>query len=245
MVWDLYDELIAEVPADLTVGECLIGLRWSLLRSRTTGMAMTPVGEELRIDAASGIAGMPVRRLAQWVKSWNPLEATLGLAAINSVLNTPEQVAGMGGRMASPPEDANPFDCLQEEMRGKRVAVVGHFPHLERLAGICHLSVLERRPLPGEYPDWACEELLPRQDFVFITAVTLVNKTLPRLLELSRGAFVVLLGPSTPLTPTLFRHGVDLLAGTVVVDPEPVWRVVKEGGCRELFKCGTQRVRLG
>lgn len=243
-MWAIYDELLAAVPPDLRVGECLIGLRWTLVRSKTVGMAMTPLEGYSSIHLAGRIAGMPVHRLAELVKSWNPFEATLGLAAINSVLNAPEPGAGTYARSLAVEKQTNPFDYLKDEMRGKRVAVVGHFPNLEELAGSCHLSVLERHPRAGEFPDPACEYLLPHQDFVFITATTLVNKTLPRLLELSHRAYVVLVGPSTPLTPLMFRHGIHLLAGTVVVDPKAVWQVVQEGGCRELFKCGTQRVRL-
>ena len=38
-----------------------------------------------------------MRELAQYVKSWNPYEASLGLAAINSALNSPEQVRNSAG----------------------------------------------------------------------------------------------------------------------------------------------------
>jgi uncharacterized protein len=41
-MWEIYDELIAEVPTDLRVSECLVGLHWTLIRSKTTGMALTP-----------------------------------------------------------------------------------------------------------------------------------------------------------------------------------------------------------
>lgn len=77
--------------------------------------------------------------------------------------------------------------------------------------GICDLVVLERRPLPGDYPDPASEYLLSDWEYVFITGTTIINKTLPRLLELCRGSKIILTGPSTPLTPALFRHGIDVL----------------------------------
>jgi uncharacterized protein len=73
------------------------------------------------------------------------------------------------------------FTSLREEMCGKKVAVVGHFQGLERIAEICNLSVLERRPQPGDYPDPACEYILREQEVVIITASTLINNTMPRL----------------------------------------------------------------
>ena len=63
----------------------------------------------------------------------------------------------------------------------------------------------ERRPLGGDLPDQAGEYLLGRQDCVCITGSAVANKTLPRLLELSRSAYVVLVGPSVPLAPLWFE----------------------------------------
>ncbi|RPJ85231.1 MAG: hypothetical protein EHM13_01745, partial [Acidobacteria bacterium] len=52
-----------------------------------------------------------------------------------------------------------------------------------------------------------------------ITGSTLVNHTLDGLLALaSPGAFVILMGPSTPLSPVLFDHGVHVVAGAVIED---------------------------
>ena len=53
---------------------------------------------------------------------------------------------------------------------------------------------------------------------MFITGSALVNKTLPRLLELSRDAYTILTGPSVPLCPALLDLGVDRLAGMAVRD---------------------------
>jgi len=252
-MWKIYDELIAAVPADLHVTGCLIGLHWTLVRSRAVGMALTPFDSHDAIgvhgvSAVSGIgekvAGMSLRRLAEYVKSWNPFEATLGLAAINSVLNSPEEIEKLLGRPPEGGERNSAFIYYAKRLRGKKVTVVGRFPGLEPLAELCDLTVLERRPGAGDLPDAACEYVLPSQDFVFITATALINKTLPRLLELSHNAFTVLVGPSTPLTPMLFDHGVNDLAGTVVADPASVWQAVQEGATRNVFDHGALMVKV-
>ncbi|NLI14247.1 hypothetical protein Pmgp_01624 [Pelotomaculum propionicicum] len=179
---------------------------------------------------------MPVGQLAKHIKSWNFFDAAIGLAAINSVINTPERIKQLSGIAASDHKQISVFDYFADMIKGKNVAVIGHFPGLEKLAESCQLSILDRLPKAGDYPDPACEYILPTQDFVFITASTLVNKTLPRLLELSRNAFTVLWGPSTPMTPVLFNYGIDMLYGTVVVAQQSTRQSVEEGGTRSTFE---------
>jgi uncharacterized protein len=252
-MWELYDELITAVPPDLKVSECILGLHWTLIISKTVGIAHTPF-ESARSCGAPGsspisgigdrIVGMSVRKLAEYAKSWNSYEATLGLAAINSALNTPQQFELLGGKPVSAQKQISAFEYYAERVSGKKVAVIGRFPDLEQFEKICRLSVLERNPGPGDLPDSACEYILPSQDFVFITATTLLNKTLPRLLELSRNAVVFLVGPSAPFSPTLFSHGINTIAGTIVFDPKPVRESALEGAARGIFKQGAQMVKL-
>jgi hypothetical protein len=186
-----------------------------------------------------------VKKLASLVASWDELDSCLGVAALNSVINTRAHLDGLRGECEVEASEMSSFSFLRERVAGKKVAVVGHFPGLESLADECELSILERTPSAGDYPDPACEYILPEQDFVFITGTTLINKTLPRLLELSRGAFVALVGPSVPLSPVLFSYGVDLLGGTVVVDEERLRRVIEEAaGAGEIFKNGAQMAQV-
>ena len=242
--WRLYDELLSGIPDDLVVDECLIGLRWTCVRSLGVGLGMTPRGARAATLPGGQIAGMPVKELAGLMASWNDLDACLGVAALNSALNTSAHMDDLRADYEVEASDTNSFYYLRERVAGKKVAVVGHFPGLEFLANECELSILERTPSAGDYPDPACEYLLPDQDFVFITGATLINKTLPRLLELSKDAFVALVGPSVPLSPIFFSHGVDLLGGTVVVDEARLRRVVVEAGAVEIFKNGAQMVQL-
>jgi uncharacterized protein (DUF4213/DUF364 family) len=252
-MWEIYDELIAAVPPDLEISECLVGMHWTLIRSRATGMALTPSGPKQYgrqgSSVVSGIgehiAGMSVRKLAEYVKSWNPYEATLGLAAINSALNSPEQVEALTGHPVSNQSQVSAFVYYGNLVRDKKVAVVGHFPDLDELGKLCQLTILERNPGEGDLPDPACEYVLPSQDYVFITGTALSNKTLPRLLELSRSAYTLVVGPSTPFAPLLFNHGIGTLAGTVVVEPESVWQAAKEGAARSVFDYGARMVKAG
>jgi uncharacterized protein (DUF4213/DUF364 family) len=60
--------------------------------------------------------------------------------------------------------------------------------------------------------------------------MTLVNKTFDGLMKLRRpNAEVVLIGPSTPLSPVLYRHGINVISGTIVTDPKAVLMAIGQG----------------
>lgn len=111
-----------------------------------------------------------------------------------------------------------------------KVVVVGHFPQIERMAEYCELTILERNcRSPFDTPDPACEYIIPEANFVFLTGVTLINKTAPRLLELAKDAEVIMVGPSVTPAQTLFDQGANLLASRVVLDPDWCLHSVKSG----------------
>ncbi|MDR2634158.1 MAG: DUF364 domain-containing protein [Treponema sp.] len=196
------------------------------------GLAMTLAMETRPAQLQGSFRGMALSALAEAAKSWNFAEASLGVAAINAYWSAPDH-APVALSLQGSGDDA--FRVYRNQVAGKKVAVIGHFYRLEQtLGGICQLSILEKRPMPGDYPDSACEFLLPLQDYVFATGVSLTNKTLPRLLELSRHTGLILAGPSVPLAPSLFHWGVRDLQGFVVTDPD-VCRAIVSGEHQRAF----------
>jgi uncharacterized protein (DUF4213/DUF364 family) len=243
--FSIYDGLIDGIPSTAHVLQCICGIHWTAVRSEAgIGLAMSPQEGERRSDKAGAIAGRRVNDVAEWSKSWNALEAAVGVAAINSWYNAPSTLESAIGPIDALTSENSVFAEIGPIIAGKKVTVIGHFPDLDQIAPVCSLSILERNPCPGDFPDPACEFILPKQDFVFMTGVTLINKTFPRLLELSQNAQVVLVGPSVPLTPLFFDHGVTKLAGTIVCDGELIFNHVMEGGDRSIFNCGAKRIRL-
>ncbi|WP_434510371.1 Rossmann-like domain-containing protein [Desulfitobacterium sp. AusDCA] len=244
-MWALYDDLINSIPEDLTALECMLGVSWTLVRSeRGIGIAKTIKGGK-KGSGLDNVTGMPLKRLAGYAKSWNMLEASLGQAALNSAFNHPSEVLTITGKpvnSSSDSEGANAFKLLEPEIYGKKVAVIGHFPEVELLQEKCELSILERDPQGKDYPDPACEYLLPEQDFVFITGTAFTNKTMPRLLELAQKAKVILVGPSVPISNLLFKYGVDYLASFVVLDPKLIWEAGQIGKKMDILKQGGQMV---
>jgi uncharacterized protein (DUF4213/DUF364 family) len=255
-LWELYDRLIESIPLDLYVKNHVIGCSWTCVAAATDNSdnsACCSVGLAHTIRLASvdrlwnkEVDGSRLRDIAALSKSWNLLEASLGVAAINAWWNSLENVsrfAEPAGQDTAGKElcwDQDAFELARTALTGKKVAVIGHFPNIEnRLGDICDLCVLERNPDKGDYPDSACEYILPRQDYVFITGMTLTNKTLPRLLQLAGNtARVSLLGPSVPLSPVFFSYGVSVLDGLVITDPRAADARVRGGGHKGIFECG-------
>jgi hypothetical protein len=80
---------------------------------------------------------------------------------------------------------------------------------------------------------------------VGITGTALINHTLEPLLELCRGAFVTLIGPTTPLTPLLFNYGIDAISGSLVVDEASVLQHVSQGCTfQQLHKAGVKLLTM-
>jgi uncharacterized protein (DUF4213/DUF364 family) len=241
-VWEIYDALIDGIPEGLRVAAYAAGGHWTTVRSDEggVGLAMRVEAETVAPVRSGDYAGMSLRELATCAKSWNFVEAGFGVAAINAYYNHAERVGAKGIALPDATRKNEAFETYREEVTGKRVAVVGHFPYLERmLQPVCDLCILERRPSSGDYPDPACEYILPGQDYVFITGSALVNKTLPRLLELSRSAWTVLVGPSVTLSPVLFDFGADDLSGFVVLDGKKCFDAVSGDALEGRFAAGT------
>ena len=226
-MWEIYDELIEGISDGLTVKEIICGSENTIvINENGAGISVNLICYNTRHPIYSGnLAGASLKYVAKLVKSWNLTEASIGLAAINSYYNSPVVARSAGVEFSDLPyrEDrmTDPFITSQNDVKGKKVAVVGHFPYLETFfEPICDLSIIEWEPIQqGDYPFQACEYILPESDFVFLSARSLVDKSFPRLLKLSAGAErVVLVGPITTMAPSLIKWGVDDLSGFIIKD---------------------------
>jgi uncharacterized protein (DUF4213/DUF364 family) len=225
-MWEIYDALIEGIPAESKAEFLACGARHTVVRAAGGGVGVcgTLCATRRSPTPVKKTPGMRLRALAECVKSWEFVEAGLGLAAINAWYNDRERLCALGLDISDRPfvEDrsADPFITLQNEIKGKRVTVVGHFPYIDKLfAPVCDMAIIEKfNPKDGDYPEQAAEFLLPESEYVFISAYTFVEKTLPRYLALSRNAKVTIVGPSTPVAPVLHEFGVHSLAGFCIRD---------------------------
>jgi uncharacterized protein (DUF4213/DUF364 family) len=235
----ILDELLGSVREDAAVRSVLVGAHCTAVCSRRCGLASTmrgcpPHGEETVRDVGR-LHTKSARELAEYARSANPLEASIGMAALNSLL-PPDWGAAA---------DRNALAVLAGKGAGKKVALVGHFPfvpELERRVGT--LRVLELCPADGDWPAAAASDLIPQADVVGLTSSALINHTFDALLSLCRPeAFVVALGPTTPFSPVMFDHGIRVLAGSDVIGEAEALHTLGQGASFREIR-GVRRIAL-
>jgi uncharacterized protein (DUF4213/DUF364 family) len=236
----IYELLLDYAGSDTQVTELTIGLVWTVCKAQQLGLAMSP-GIPIRTLSWPGtVAGKTVGELATWITDWEPYKATVAMAAINCSLNRFKLPSGITLLAAADKGNLAVFEHFLPQLKDKKVVVVGRYPGIESYAEEINLSILERQPVHNDYPDPACEFLLPDADWVFLTASSITNKTFPRLAELSQNATTVLMGPTVPWLPQFHEFGIDYLAGLEVNDPIKLYQTAAEGGGVRIFENGAR-----
>lgn len=241
-------ELLMVLPDDAIVQEVRIGAFWTAVvvereGKRRCGLAAALRGEDHHqnghypVRGAGWLTERSALELAGLIHSDSLLEASIGMATINALLEVDETAC----------VELNAEEVIGERGVGKRVAIVGHFPFVHKLQNdVGQLWVLELQPGPGDLPSEAAPEIIPQADVVAITSTTLINRTCEGLLGLCRpDAYVLLLGPSTPLSPLLFEYNVHLLSGARVDDVDSVLRLLSQGASfRQIHRGGVRLVTM-
>ena len=240
-MWTLYDRLIKQVPGQIRIDHVHVGETWTIVHAGPyCGLAVTVNEQNNPLPSFEHLIGTDLQTAASLCRSWDFLEASVGTAALDAYHNAPDTALSI-------PEiqyTKNAFTDYAASVENKKAAIIGHFFHLEKfLTKAASVSVLERKPWPGDFPDSACEYILPEQDFVFITGSAFINKTLPRLLSLSSKGKAIVLGPSTPMSPILFDFGAHELSGLLPRFLSPEETILVGKGNMKMSAYG-QRVRL-
>jgi len=240
----LLNDLLDTLPNG-QVSQVIIGLHWTAVvaefeDNNRCGLATTfnishqhhnepDVADAGQLETLTGL------ELTELTHSDSPIMRSVGVAAINALLPPPIQDV----------VDTNAEEVIASHGLGKKVVLVGRFPFIPRLRKrVGELIILEMNPNPWELPKSAAKDVIPDADVVAITGMSLINNTLENLLKLcSPNSCVIVLGPSTPLSPVLFDYGVDLLCGSDVTDIEPVLRSVRQGAnFRQVHQAGVHLI---
>jgi hypothetical protein len=223
---------------DRPVTEVLTGAYWTGVVSRHCGLASTFRDEghphERGVKDLGRLTQKSSWELAHYALSDYAMEASIGMAALNSMI----EVEGKNV------VEKNASDILLEKGAGKNVAIVGHFPFIPAVRRAARtLWVLEQRQKEGDLPAEKAEEILRQADLIGITGTAFINHTLEDLLRWAKGKCIMLIGPTTPLTPILFEHGIEVLSGTEVVDPAEAFRCISQGATFREVR-GVRRITL-
>ena len=219
-----YEILLAGLPEDLTVQRLVHGISWTaaVLSDGRCGVAMHTTGETVPRMFGS-LIGLPLNQAGQAMLSWNMEEASEAFAAVNAFYNHD----GCGNIKT----DAKTLDGV--EIRGRTVGMVGMMighsnMRQEDFASAKKLYIMDREEKAGALPDSASEFYLPLCDLVIITGSAAINKTMPRLLELSRNAEVILTGPTVTCCPELLTLGISRLSGRVITESDAMLKAIVE-----------------
>jgi uncharacterized protein (DUF4213/DUF364 family) len=255
--WEIYDLLLDAASSQDHVQDVVIGVTWTLCglhagaiqkdsvlefnSANKIGLAMSPACPTRTLPWSGTLTNRKAAELAAWIKSWDPYQASVGMAAINAVLNSNSGII----QAATPinpngPGNLSVFEYFLPSIQNKKVVVVGRYPGIDHFQDLLDLTVLERTPDHGDLPDPAAEYVVPEAEWVFLTASSITNKTFPRLAELARDANLVLMGPTVPWLAELAQFGVDFIAGVQIHDPAALRQTVAEGGGTRIFETAIQ-----
>ncbi len=239
----MYSRIIESLPSN-PVLDVKIGLNWTAVvvekeNGPQCGLASTlnsahHTGEP-KILEPGHLESLPAVELAGWITSEIPLRRSIGCAAINALLP----------RDPSRWVEQNAESAILEHGRGKKSVLIGHFPFVEHLrTELRDLTVLDLNPSGDDLPASAAPSILPDADLVAITGMSFVNHTLLELLSLCNpGTYILILGPSTPLSPVMAEFGVNLLAGAIVEDIPAVLAALGQGAnFRQVHRAGVRLI---
>ena len=228
----MLDDLISILDFNAPVKDIRQGVFHTGVLTRYCGLAATLPRDALKqegplVKEPGFLLYKTPRGLVQMAYSESILEAAIGMAAINSLLEVDLDSC----------TELNAAELILQKGEGKKVAIVGHFPFLSRVREKAKaLWVIEKNPRQGD--------LIPQADVVAITGTSLTNHTLEHLLGLcNTESYIVMLGDTVPLCPVLFDYGVHALSGTRVIDADLALRCVGQGANFRQIK-GTKRLTM-
>lgn len=123
-------------------------------------------------------------------------------------------------------------DPFSEQTKSHPSCFIGHFHDAEiwRDEGR-PVSIVELLPRPGDIHWDDSHAVLSRAKLVFMTGLTLVNGTFGEVIRRTPNATTrVIMGPTVPLTPVLFKLGLHRLGTSRIIDVQKTLRYFGMGG---------------
>ena len=175
----ILDDLISILNPEAKVRDIRQGFFHTGVLTRNCGLASTLPRDAIRQEQPSVkepglLLGKSALELVRMAYSESILEAAVGMATINSLLQIDEEHC----------LNLNASALIAEKGKDKSVAIVGHFPFIPKLRQIVKdLWVIEKNPYEGDFTEAETENLIPQADVVGITGTAFTNHTIEHLLK--------------------------------------------------------------
>lgn len=227
------DSLLSQIPeTGIPVRRVVMGPFWTLVETPVgTGLASTQFADapthgrhSQNMPGAGHLTSLTARTLAENVLEPPSPARSVGLAALNALLPRPSR-----GPALAP---SNASDWLRSHAQGLRIGIVGWFPFIDSLRTDGYrLDIFEKSSSTGFTLTPSRARRLAACDILCITAATLLNDTLDPILSASPSSRKILVGPSSPLTPSALSLGFDAICGCQVRRPAPLLPLIQQGAC--------------
>lgn len=225
-------EILDTIKTDYKIKKIVRGIKATAVLSKYCGLSSTMIRsyccedediEKYLIESA--------RELAMLSLSKKIYEASIGIAAINSLLKVSDKNI----------KKINAFDIIKEKGVGKNVSIIGHFPAVKEIKRIAkNLWVFEKELRPGDLPEGDMKKYIPQSDIIAISGTVFINHSFENIIRLCpKKSIKIVLGASTPVSEVLFDYGVDYISGAMVRKNNETIKYVSLGSSfRQLAKKG-------
>ena len=243
-MWHLYNYLIQHIPEDIYVKDFMLGVEYTYIEIESSvGIAKTLPGSRFPFTIDPFI-GMSLKKLAASIKSFNYIESSLALAALNSYYNSNQGLLSFKNISNSISLTTVSNDYFKEtilpRMHQGDFSLVGHYPYFEeQIPSIFEYTVFDENPVEGDYPITACEYILPTKKNIWLNGSSLIKKRLPRLLDICPDSYITLFDLDITLHPILLEKNQGELVSLLVNDKEQCKYLIKSGATTEkIFRTG-------
>lgn len=220
-MWKLYNYLIENIPNDIKVNDLVIGSDFAVVIS-DFGAGISRVLNEKRFPFENKVKpNMRLKDLAKSIKSWNFVEASLGLAAINSFYNIKKVQNNFKLEKIK-----HPFVSMVDS--DDRIAVVDAV--LENKVNIqksYDVDFFNRVVEDDDYLITAFEYLVDEYDLVYLGSNLIVNKHIMKIASDSVDKKSMLCDISVPLSLDFKKIGIEDIGGFIIEDIDRCFELVK------------------
>lgn len=235
---------------DLVVERAVFGLFFSGVKLNTGhgGTCFTPIKDMPEaVCCPSSAKAMPLsgrlenRKVIDYLDDLehkNILRKTLAIAVLNAL-----SMLCWENRIDTPYKtiyDADTFDMVDIPSEGKSIVIGALVPMIKKLIqSNADFKILEKdiRTLKGKELEYFVSQedaykYIPKADLLVITGTTLLNDTLPDILDnIKPGADVIVTGPTVSMLPdAFFKHGVSMLGGIQVTNTDELLSIISQAG---------------